>query len=195
MDQSLTTNSNDFRCRMLNLKIILILSISIYKFTPKPNIYNSSPMNRLKMLLLITTVIFCFSCDTDQDDMDLVDTELIALNELLVDTEWRVSNFAEDGIVKTSDFEDYIFAFEGSNELKANTLTGKHDGTWRVSNNTGTEYDSANDLDFTIFFTPNGKLGGLTNAYDVISANSSEIKLMLEKNANGNTGFLTFIRN
>lgn len=103
--------------------------------------------------------------------------------------------FGEDGIVKTSDFEDYIFAFEGSNELKANTLTGKHDGTWRVSNNTGTEYDSANDLDFTIFFTPNGKLGELTNAYDVISANSSEIKLTLEKNANGNTGFLTFIRN
>ncbi|WP_051201473.1 hypothetical protein [Christiangramia portivictoriae] len=152
-------------------------------------------MKRLNCLFVIFAVFFLVSCDTDNDDMQLVETEMIALNEILLDTEWRITSFTENGQDKTDDLENYTFVFQSSNELLADSNLGSFNGTWRVSNDAGSEFDPSNDLDFMIFFTPNGKLGELTNAYDVISANGSEINLKLEANADGNYGFLSFARN
>ncbi len=152
-------------------------------------------MKRLNCLLLIFAMFFIVSCDTDNDDMELVETEMIALNEILLNSEWRITSFTENGQNKTDDLKNYTFIFQSSNELIADSNLGSFNGTWRVSNDNGTEFDPSNDLDFMIFFTPNGKLGDLTNAYDVISANSAEINLKLEENAEGNSGYLSFARN
>lgn len=152
-------------------------------------------MKRLNCLLVIFAMFFIVSCDTDNDDMELVETEIIALNEILLDSEWRITSFTENGQNKTDDLENYTFIFQSSNELVADSNLGSFNGTWRVSNDNGTELDPSNDLDFMIFFTTNGKLGDLTNAYDVISANGSEINLKLEENAEGDSGYLSFARN
>ena len=78
-------------------------------------------MKRLNCLLVILIMSFIVSCDTDNDDMELVETEIVALNEILLDSEWRITSFTENGQNKTDDLENYKFIFQSSNELIADS--------------------------------------------------------------------------
>lgn len=135
------------------------------------------------------------SCDTDQDDIDLSEAEARELTLIAGNGEWKISMASFNNEENTANYSNYIFSFQESNNLSAVSSIDSVMGTWRVSNDSGDEFDSYNDVDFHIFFNSNGKLGELANNYDVISATENEIKLSLGENANGNTAFLTFSKN
>lgn len=152
-------------------------------------------MKRFKLVLVLFTVCLLWSCDTDRDDLSLSQAEANQMNLLVKEGAWKIVHFEENGMNKTASYTDYAFTFEDPNNITADAKSGTMVGTWRINNNNGSEFDSYYDLDFNLYFTPDHQLGDLTNAYDVISANNQEIKLSLEGNADGNTGFLTFSRN
>ena len=135
------------------------------------------------------------SCDTDRDDIDLSEAEANELNLIAQEGEWKITQFTLNKVQNTADYTDYIFVFEDANNLSAISTLDDVSGTWRISNDSGSEFDSYNDVDFHIFFTSTGKLGELANNYDVISATNNEISLTLGENENGTTASLRFSKN
>ena len=152
-------------------------------------------MKRFKIVLVLLTVSFFLSCDTDRDDIELSAAEANELNLIVKNGEWHISQFTLNNVENTANYSDYIFVFEEANNLTASALTDEVNGTWRISNDSGSEFDSYNDVDFNIFFSSTGKLGELTKNYDVISATNNEINLILEQSPNGDTARLTFSKN
>lgn len=152
-------------------------------------------MKRFKIVLALFSILALISCDADMDDVDLSTAEANQLNLIVKDGNWQITNFTLNGADKTATYADYSFIFEDDNNLSANSPIDQTEGTWRISNDSGSEYDSYNDVDFNVYFTSNSKLGELTRNYDVISATNSEIILNLEMNENGDTATLSFRRN
>ncbi|CAL66661.1 hypothetical protein [Christiangramia forsetii] len=152
-------------------------------------------MKSFKITLVFIMVSFFLSCDTDMDDIDLSTAEAKELNLIVKEGEWRISLFSLNASEKTANYEDYIFVFEESNDLSATSSNDQTNGTWRVSNDSGSEFESYNDVDFNVFFSSDGKFGELTSNYDVISANKKEINLIFQDSENGNTARLSFSKN
>jgi len=152
-------------------------------------------MKRFKIVMVFITVFTLFSCDTDMDDIDLSTAEANELNIIVQKGEWKITQFSMNGSDRTANYKDYIFLFDEENSLYASSSIDEINGTWRISNDSGSEFDSYNDVDFNVFFMSDSKLGSLTNNYDVISATDNEINLMLETSENGNTARLSFSKN
>ncbi|WP_026934290.1 hypothetical protein [Christiangramia echinicola] len=152
-------------------------------------------MKRLKIVLVVLMVSLVLACDKDRDDIDLSQAEANELNLIAQQGEWKISNFTLNNVQNTADYTDYVFLFDDANTLSAISTIDEVSGTWRVSNDSGDEFDPYDDVDFHIFFSSTGKLGELANNYDVIAATNNEIKLNLGENANGTTALLIFSRN
>lgn len=151
-------------------------------------------MKRFKIVLVFVTISVFLACDSDRDDIALSAAEAAQLNQIVQQGEWKISEYSRDGADNTANYSDYIFAFEEENNLLVNSTSDVVNGTWRISNDSGSEFDSYNDVDFNIFFNSSGKLGELTSNYDVISATNEEIRLSLEQ-GNERTVLLTFSKN
>lgn len=152
-------------------------------------------MKRFKIVLVLLVVSLVLSCDTDRDDIELSKAESNQLNLIVKSGEWKISQYTYNNIENTANYSDYVFMFEENNNLSAISSIDEVDGTWRVSNDSGDEFDSYNDVDFHIFFTSTGKLGELANNYDVIAATNNEIRLNLGENSAGDTASLIFSKN
>ncbi|MCM8570016.1 hypothetical protein NE848_11545 [Gramella jeungdoensis] len=152
-------------------------------------------MRSLKNVLILFSLSLILACDNDKDDIALSAAEAAQLNQIVMQGEWRISNYSSNGNDNTANYSDYIFVFEDDNNLSVTSPSDNINGTWRISNDSGSEFDSYYDVDFNIFFGSSDKLGELTNNYDVISATNDEIKLSLENSPNGNSAYLTFSQN
>ncbi|PTX42999.1 hypothetical protein C8P64_1523 [Christiangramia gaetbulicola] len=152
-------------------------------------------MKRFKIVLVLLMVSLLLSCDTDQDDISISEAEAKELSLITQNGEWKISKFTINEIENTANYSDYVFVFEEGNNLTAFGSIDEVSGTWRVSNDSGDEFDPYDDVDFHIFFSSQGKLGELANNYDVIAATNSEIRLIMEQNGNGDTASLTFSKN
>ena len=152
-------------------------------------------MKRFKIVLVLLTVSLFLSCDTDQDDISLSEAEAKELNLIAQEGEWKISQFTRNNVENTANYADYAFVFDDGNNLTAFGSIDEVSGTWRVSNDSGDEFDPYDDVDFHIFFSSQGKLGELANNYDVIAATSSEIRLIMQQNSDGDSAKLTFSKN
>ena len=152
-------------------------------------------MKRFKIVLAFIAIIIFISCDSDMDDISLSNAEVNELNQMVREGEWRISQFSLKGSDQTANFDEYLFVFEDANDLSANSSLDQLTGTWRISNDSGSEFESYNDVDFNIYFSSNGKLGALTRNYDVISATQNEINLNLENGEDGDSVILSFSKN
>lgn len=152
-------------------------------------------MRRLQFILVIMLVNLLTSCDKDMDDIERSEAEVKALINIVQEGEWNITNYTYEGSNETANFSDYVFSFQEANDLLATTNADEVLGTWRISDDSGDEFDPYNDVDFNIFFDSSGKLGQLTNNYDIISATANEIRLKLAANRDQQTATLTFSRN
>ncbi|TRO66406.1 hypothetical protein [Christiangramia sabulilitoris] len=152
-------------------------------------------MRRLKTIIVLLSLCISISCDTDRDDIELSEAEARELNLIVQQGEWKISNYTLNSADITANYVDYVFHFEDENSLLAISAAEEVAGTWRINNDSGDEFDSYNDVDFQIFFSSAGKLGELTNNYDVISATRDEIRLNLGANTTGTTANLVLIKN
>ncbi|SDR76797.1 hypothetical protein [Gramella sp. MAR_2010_147] len=148
-------------------------------------------MKRFQIVLVLIAVSVFISCDKDLDDVDRSTAEANELNIIVQEGEWRITHFTLNGSDRTANYTDYIFTFEKDNNLSATSSIDQVIGTWRISNDSGSEFDSYNDVDFNIFFMSSEKLGELTRNYDVISATRNEINLDLQMDENGDTAILS----
>ena len=152
-------------------------------------------MRRLQFILVIMLVNLLTSCDKDMDDIERSEAEVKALINIVQEGEWNITNYTYEGSNETANFSDYVFSFQEANDLLATTNADEVLGTWRISDDSGDEFDPYNDVDFNIFFDSSGKLGQLTNNYDIISATANQIRLKLAANRDQQTATLTFSRN
>ena len=152
-------------------------------------------MKRFKIALVLLVTLISLSCSTDRDDIELSEAEARELSLIASRGEWRISFASFNDVETTANYGDYLFSFGEANNLSAESSLELVSGTWRVSNDSGDEYDPYNDVDFHIFFNSSGKLGELSNNYDIVSATSNEINLKLGENANGTTAFISFSKN
>ncbi len=182
---------------MLILKISLKNCYSFFKLALKQNQTkrSSTPMRTLKSLFVLLLIGVFLACDTDQDDIALSTAEAEQLNVMVKSGSWHISEFILDDDNNTAEYANYEFVFNENSKLAAEAKGESLSGTWRVSNDSGSEYDSYYDVDFNIFFDSSTKFGELTNNYDVISATNSEIKLNLQDNPSGKTAILVFSKN
>lgn len=152
-------------------------------------------MRTLKLLIVFLSIGIFLACDTDQDDIALSKAEAEQLNLMVQSGSWHISEFVLNDADNTADYSNYEFVFNENSKLAAEAKGESLSGTWRVSNDSGSEYDSYYDVDFNIFFNSSTKFGELTNNYDVISATNSEIRLNLQDNPSGKTALLVFSKN
>lgn len=152
-------------------------------------------MRIFKITLIFIALNVFLACDNDRDDIALSAAEAAQLTHIMKLGEWKVSAYTYNGDDKTANYSNYVFVFEESNNLTVTSSSENIIGTWRVSNDSGSEFDSYDDVDFNLFFSSTGKLGELTSNYDVISATNTEVQLSLEDSSNGNNALLTFSRN
>lgn len=153
-------------------------------------------MRSFKITFILLSLSIFLACDNDQDDIALSAAEAAQLNQIVQQGEWSISTYTSNGSDNTANYSDYTFIFEEDNNLSANSSSDNITGTWRISNDSGSETDSYDDVDFNIFFSSTGKLAELTSNYDVISATNNEIRLSLENSEEGsNSAMLTFSRN
>ena len=152
-------------------------------------------MKRFKIVFVILIATLVISCDKDQDDISLSEAETNELNLIAKNGEWKISKYTLNGSENTANFADYVFRFDESNNLSAKSNIDEVLGTWRVSNDSGDEFDPYDDVDFHVFFSSSSKLGELANNYDVLAATDREIRLFLGENANGSTATLIFSKN
>lgn len=152
-------------------------------------------MRHFKLLLVAVSLIFIISCDSDKDDILSTDAQVNELRILMQSDNWHISNFVKNNDNLTADYQDYSFNFDENNVLRAVSDANEIDGTWRISNDSGSKIDSYFDVDFNIFFSPEGKVGRLAGDYTVISADAENIRLELGENISGNVALLSFSKN
>ncbi len=151
-------------------------------------------MKNFKLLFIALSLVLITSCGNDNDDILSTSAQVKELRLLMQADTWHISKFVKNNDDLTADYNDYNFVFEDNNVLRATSEINEITGTWRISNDSGSETDSYFDVDFNIFFSPEGKFGDLSSDYTVISANAEMINLDLGENASG-TAMLSFSKN
>lgn len=115
-------------------------------------------------------------------------TELNLFIENLITGSWYVNLLEEEGIDHTANFNDYEFGFFGNGSATAVSNSNTISGYWTA------QMDGGN-LDFILNFetTTNGNFGELNDAWDVLEATQTVIRLSYDSGGGG-TDYLTFGR-
>lgn len=105
----------------------------------------------------------------------------------MVEGEWKVSLYQEDGINETSDFTNLRFTFKenGSVEVKSSS-TLVYTGTWKV------EKDS-DHVEFVLALGDVDPLGELTDDWHVESHSKTKLELK-DESGDGSIELLTFVK-
>ncbi|MFV5689009.1 hypothetical protein ACM55M_10340 [Flavobacterium sp. ZT3R25] len=108
---------------------------------------------------------------------------------------WKITYFFDDNSNKTSLFSGHTFTFGSNTILTANKEVTVYSGNWSVLQSDVVDYNSGNDLDFSISFSSPDHLVQLSNNWDVFERTTTRVIL---RDLNGGTGvidYLTFEKN
>lgn len=149
-------------------------------------------MKTLK-LILISMLVVCSSCESDDDGNAQDNTVLIQqLTTTVQSGTWRITNYNDSGQDETSDFAGYDFTFETDGTLTAVNASNTLTGTWSI-----TDDSSDNDVDFNIFFPvpETNDFEDLNDDWDIISNTTTKIELRDVSGGSGEIDLLTFEKN
>lgn len=132
--------------------------------------------------ILIKAIMLPLAC-TSGGNSSIADT-----GQVISSGTWHVTLFVDNNIDETTNFTGYGFIFSSGGAIAATKNAVTTNGTWTVNN-------SSNK--FNIDLGPKGNtnipLGDLTNDWQIISSNVTEVRL---KNDNSTSNeFLTFTKN
>ncbi len=123
-----------------------------------------------------------FKCEGDMDDDD--DTNDSVLTTTLLEGEWIVAFFEEDGDNQTTLYEDFVFDFQESNDVIVDNGTIV-EGTWNAFNN-----DQEMSLDFGVM---NDLLEELNDDdWEVVQIEIDRVELLDISGGGGGTDILVF---
>jgi hypothetical protein len=135
-------------------------------------------MKKISVAFFAILLLPIFSCKKDPD------TYRNSIESSIVQGNWSVVKYTDEGDDKTGDFSGYIFTFEEGGILKANYGNITYQGFWSISDsNSGT--NSINDLTFNIQFSLS-PVNSLNDGWGI--SESTEFKLNLEGFSSGSSG-------
>lgn len=155
----------------------------------------------LGLLLMLSFSLMSSTCSSDDDDGSPNNNSLqIAEIENTAESgTWRITSFIDSGQDETSDFTGYEFTFNSNGSLVATNGSNTINGTWSVTNDSGSDDSSNddNDIDFNILFPVNdsNNFEDLNDDWDITSVSSTKIELIDISGGNGGTDLLTFEKN
>lgn len=128
--------------------------------------------------LALVTLVFAASCKKQT---------INKIENSIVEGEWKVTLYEEDGNNETSDYNDYRFKFnsDGSVTVQPGMLTVIYTGTWK------TEKDS-DHVDFILNFSTPANLEDLSDDWEVLSESKTKLELEDVSGGDGSIDKLTF---
>lgn len=151
-------------------------------------------MYKMKNIQLVTiAVIFLLSsCTKWQSNQKQI-------TKISTNGTWLISSYVDDGSDETNDYTSFRFEFLEDGTLNAtdllNSSSNPYVGSWSITDsNSSDDDDSLQDLDFNILFSGNSLLEELSDDWDIVSYNESEIKLIDISGGNGGTDYLTLTK-
>lgn len=145
-------------------------------------------MKKLAAVVLLGTTFLFVSCKKED-----VKTQKEIESEVTSGT-WRISSFIDSGTDETSNFNGFTFTFNADGGLTASNGSTTYNGTWSITDSNSND-DSADDLDFNIYFNLTNNFEDLNDDWDIKSHTSSTIELSDVSGGNGGTDLLTFVKN
>ena len=157
-------------------------------------------MKNSKQIILLIAVVFLAitSCTSDDDNSDTTsnDAQIAQVETTVEDGTWRITNFVDSGQNETSDFTGYAFTFATDGTLIASNNANTIEGTWSITDDSGSSDDSSSDddIDFNIFFpvSDSSDFEDLNDDWDIVTTSATKIELIDVSGGNGGTDLLTF---
>ncbi len=137
----------------------------------------------MKTIFLIPALALLFaSCSKSDTTSDPV-ADLTTKANMVVQSNWSVTQYTDSGKDETIDFADYKFKFNTDGTLVAVSSTATFNGTWTLAQGNTTPDDSGNiSADdklnkFTISITGNKQMDNLSHKWLTDKITASEIWL------------------
>jgi hypothetical protein len=157
--------------------------------------------NNLLYTLMVFALLF-ISCSSDNsDDVNATNSmaDIQEISDLVSNGTWIITNFVDSGSDETANFTGYGFSFNSDGNLVADNGSNTVNGTWSVTDDSGSDDssidDSSDDIDFNIFFASPSNFNELSEDWDIVSRTDSRIELIHVSGGNGGTDNLTFEKN
>ena len=135
---------------------------------------------KLNIVSLIVLVLILFSSCKKDDSSNITD--------IVVNGNWKISLFQEDGSIKTSNYSGYSFIFNSNNTISATKNSQSTNGSWSSGND-----DSKSKL--VINFGSVSPLDELNEDWEILEKSSSIIKLKHISGGDGSIDYLNFEKN
>ncbi|WP_246282483.1 hypothetical protein [Flavobacterium agri] len=138
------------------------------------------------------------TCEWEHDDDDShhgSSQNISAINSAVNSGTWKVTYYFDTDSEETTQFASYTFTFGDNNQLVATDGSNSVQGTWSVTNSSGSSRhgdDDSSDVDFNIFFSSPGNFADLSDDWDIVLYTANRIELIDVSGGNGGTDILTF---
>ena len=142
------------------------------------------------VLYLLIVVAALMGCD---DDNSSTNKKVTNAKNISSNGSWQITHFFDTDEDETDNFVGYVFQFTSSGVLTATKGSTVHTGAWSITDD-GSNDDSNNydDIDFNISFTAPPDFEELSEDWEIMSIDDSEIQLVHVSGGNGGTDLLTF---
>lgn len=133
-------------------------------------------------VLFTLMVLFFASCSKNESTSDPI-ADLQIKNNIVVESQWSISQLLDSGKDETSDYDGYKFKFNNDGTLVATSTGVTYNGTWVLVQGKTTPDDSGNLSDddklskFTINISGNKYMDNLSHKWLVDKITSTEIWL------------------
>lgn len=145
------------------------------------------------LVFIISTGII--SCSKDDNNTPINDTsaEIQQTRNLMISSDWIITNFNDSGQNETSNFNGYNFVFNMDGSLVATNGSNVVNGTWSIVDDSSNDDSNDNDdIDFNIFFSSPDEFNELSEDWNIVSESDTRIELIHVSGGNGGTDQLTF---
>lgn len=149
-------------------------------------------INKIKYFVLLLAIAFLGGC---QEDSNPASDEIQKIRDGMVSSQWVISKYIDSGKDETSDFAGFIFVFNTNGSLSAKKGSIEYLGTWSITNSSGSNSNSQEDLEFNIFFNLTNEFEDLNDDWDILSHSSTKIELNDVSGGDGSVDELTFMKN
>lgn len=144
--------------------------------------------NSTTILAILLTLFFSATLNSCKDDDNNNTQTTQQLSNAVVQGNWRVTNYNEDGTDKTNQFSGYTFTFNANLSVVASG-SSTINGTWA----TGTDDSKAKLV--LLFAVASGPFEEISEDWEIINVTSTTIQLKHISGGNSTTDYLTFTKN
>ena len=162
--------------------------------------------NNLVYALMAFALLFISCSSDDSDDVNAANimADIQEITDLVSTGTWTITSFIDSGSDETTNFSGYGFSFISDGNLIADNGSITVNGTWSVTNDSGSDDsssddsssdDSSDDIDFNIFFASPSNFNELSEDWDIVMRTDSRIELIHISGGDGSIDYLTFEKN